>query len=900
MNFDNLLVSTKFAPPRIGARYIWRKHLLGQLATTHGATFTLVTGGAGFGKTILLAQWRQELMKVGAEVAWLSLSQEEKQLASFCAYLLAAMQRLGIPVEDDMLLEGGGSKSIEAVVATVVNGAEGLSKELYLMIDDYHHVDDPWAHKLMQRLLDNCPPNLHIAVASRMAPPLSIGRLRVLAQVAELGLAELPFDLEETRLFFEQNVSTTKLSADELRLVHDLTDGWPASLQLIAVMLRNRPQTRATLQDLGWKMGDLQAYLAEDVIAHLPAEFTAFMEMLSVCRRFNAGLAAAVTGHSDAATLIKRAEDENLLIYRVDSDDRSPWYRFHPLFGEFLAARLTQGRPGDLKELHRRASRWLVDQDLLVEAVRHAVLGGDLEFAVGAIENAAPSTWSLGYISPMLNLLDRLPQETLHQYPRLFFLACLTYALTARPAQAERWIGQIRESDAGRSPAISSRFALADAAVALQRDNTQRVIDLLEPLDKVPTENRFLRYVHVAALATAYAAAGRYVDANRLLDDNPVPPDDQENDMALVAQCVRATTAGIEGNAKETARVGAEVLARAETAYGRRSVSANLCAAALGDAYYELDRIDEAREVLANRTGILRSSSPETMNQAALCNARLDWLQQSPQAALAFLESQQAHYHSLGLERLVTNMLAEQVKVLLAIGDRKRATELVAKLDDLAKQHRDGLGFRAEIPALAALARARLALVEARPDEALSMLAAVQQFAKAYGRIRMLVVADILSALALDYLKRSQEALDCVARAVQSGAPAGLIRTFLDEGVRVAELLAELLGSGTRLGERLGPYVEDLLRRSRGPAPLAQDKGKTPPRGTNTDAVTLTPREIEILGLVAKAMSSKRIAQTLNITPETVKWNIRNVLAKLRMSSRYDALTWARNKGLIE
>ncbi|MDM0047435.1 LuxR C-terminal-related transcriptional regulator [Variovorax sp. J22R115] len=900
MNFDNLLVSTKFAPPRIGARYIPRKHLLAQLADTSGATFTLVTGSAGFGKTILMAQWRQELMKEGAEVAWLSLGQEEKEVANFCAYLLAALQRLGIPVEDDMLLEGGSSKAIEAVVATAVNGAQGLPKELYLIIDDYQHVEDPWAHKLMQRLLDHCPPNLHIAVASRMAPPFSIGRLRVLDKVAELGLAELPFDLDETRVFFEQNISTMKLSADELRLIHDLTSGWPASLQLITVMLRGRPQARATLQDLAWKLGDLQVYLAEDVIAHLPTDFTAFMEMLSVCRRFNAGLAAAVTGNGQAGAWIKRAEDENLLIYRVDSDDRTPWYRFHPLFGEFLSARLAERGPDHAKELHRRASRWFADQELLVEAVRHAILGGDLEFAVSAIENAAPSTWSLGYISPMLNLLNHLPQEALHQRPRLFFLACLTYALTARPAQAERWIAQIRESEAAKAPAISSRFALADAAVALQRDNTQRVIDLLEPLDKVPTENRFLRYVHVSALATAYAAAGRYTDAHRLLDDTPIPPDDRENDMALVVQSMRATTWGIEGNARETARVGAEILARAETAYGRRSVSANLCAATLGNAYYELDRIDEAREVLANRSGILRSSSPGTMIHAALCNARLDMLQIGPEAALSFLEAQQAHYHSLGLDRLVAAMLVEQVKVLLVSGERTRAAELALKIDALATVHRDAQGFRAEIPALAALARARLALVDARPDDALRALDEVRQFAWGFGRVRLQVQADILAALTLDYLKRDEEALDFLARAVQSGAPAGLLRTFLDEGARVGELLARLRGSGSSLDARLAPFVDDLLRRWEVPIPAAQDKGKSAPRAAGADAVTLTPREIEILGLVAKAMSSKRIAQTLNITPETVKWNIRNVLAKLQMSSRYDALTWARNKGLIE
>ncbi|MNT82509.1 Serine/threonine-protein kinase PknK [compost metagenome] len=107
-------------------------------------------------------------------------------------------------------------------------------------------------------------------------------------------------------------------------------------------MLRSRPQTKERLHSFLWRSTDLQTYLAEDVVAHLPQELIRFMESLSVCRRFSPELAAFVTENPQAPALLKRAEDENLLIYRIESDDRSPWYRFHPLFGEFLSGRLAQ------------------------------------------------------------------------------------------------------------------------------------------------------------------------------------------------------------------------------------------------------------------------------------------------------------------------------------------------------------------------------------------------------------------------------------------------------------------------------------------------------------------------------------------------------------------------------
>ncbi|MGT2429011.1 hypothetical protein ACU4HD_10475 [Cupriavidus basilensis] len=231
---------------------------------------------------------------------------------------------------------------MEALVAVATSAVEEIDRELYLLIDDYQHVEAPAAHRLMQKLLDHCPANLHIVIASRTVPPLSLGRLRMQGQVSEIDFAELPFDLEETRGFFDQNLSTLKLTADEVRLIHDLTNGWPASLQPVATMLRIRPAKRANLRSLLWKSADLQSYLAEDVVAYLPPALTSFMEKLSVFRRFNAGLAEAVTENAEAADLIKRAGDENLLIYRVETDDPSPWYRFHPLFGEFLAQRLAE------------------------------------------------------------------------------------------------------------------------------------------------------------------------------------------------------------------------------------------------------------------------------------------------------------------------------------------------------------------------------------------------------------------------------------------------------------------------------------------------------------------------------------------------------------------------------
>lgn len=899
MDFDHLLVSTKFAPPHIGARYIARQHLLDRLRDARHCSYVQVTGGAGFGKTILLAQWRRELMKAGDEVAWLSLSSDDKQLASFCAYLSAALRRLGIAVDDEGIFEGESAEQVDALVASVINAAAVATKEMFLIVDDYHHVDHPAAHRLMQRLIDHCPANLHIAIAARAAPPLVISRLRVLGRVAEVGFGDLPFDAEESRHFLVENLGSVKLSADELRLIHDMTGGWPASLELMAIMLRRRPETRSTLRQLGRTSGELQAYLAEDVVAHLPAEFHEFLEQVSVCRRFNAELAACVTGAPDAAALIQRAEDENLLVYRVESDDRLPWFRFHPQFGEFLSARLARGGRERVNELHRRAGEWFADHGFLIEAVRHASLGGDQDFAVEAIENAAPDTWSLSYISLLLNLLDRLPQEKLYAHPHLFFQGCLSFAFTARAHKAERWIAQIRASEAAKIPAISSKLPLADAALAMQRDDTERVIQLLEPMRKTVPESGFLRYVYLSLLSVAYASVGRFADAHKLLDQHPAALVDRDSDIAIVAEGTRVMVYLLAGNVTEAARLGGVMLARAEMAHGRRSVCANVTASGLSDAYYELDRLDDAREALANRSGIMHTSMPPVMAPSALCHARLCFMQSGAPAALALLEQNAAHYQGLGLDRLVVAMLGEQLRIRLAGAERAKAVALLAQMEEIAARHQGDEGVVPEASALAAMARARLALAQDDPHAALAALDIAGRYVEAHGRGRLRCQVHLLQALALDALKLDERMNTHLLEALRAGLRFGLVRSFLDEGERVGELLARL-GDAVTLDEEQQQLIRDLLGRfGRQPEPARRDSAASS-EADAAGAVNLTPRELEILGLVAQAMTNKRIALTLNISLDTVKWNVRNILGKLEMSSRYDAMAWARKRGLLK
>jgi LuxR family maltose regulon positive regulatory protein len=863
------------------------------------ATLALVTGSAGYGKTTLLAQWRQACVEGGGEVAWITLTADEKEYADFCAALVAALQRIGLCADADLRIDDANPRAMEAVIATIVESTLDLQKDLFVFIDDYHYVESPLAHRFIQKLIDHAPGNLHVAIASRVAPTLSLSRLRMMNQLVELDSAELPFSLAETRAFIEGNLGTGKLDADALKLIHELTSGWPSCIQLIVGMLKSRADALATLKDLVWRSSDLQTWLSEEVMADLPAQLASFAEALSIFRRFNASLARDVTGDTQAARLLKRMEDENLLVSRVDSEDRLAWYRFHPLFGEYLVTRLAARNEETVRTLHLRASQWFAAHGYLAEAVRHASAGGDVEFAATVIERAEPATWSLEYLSPMLHLLEQLPEATLVRHQRLLFIACLTIALTTRPDKAVAWLPHLQSSALADDPELAACVPMIHAAIAFQHDDTQRMIELLEPLRDAVIENRFLRYFLTAELCVAYAGAGRYADVQRQLDLRPVLPADRDNDMALVAEAARVAAILHQGDVRGAELLGTPLLARSVNAAGHHSISANICASALVDACYELDRIDDARETIANRRGLMQSSGPDLTIRASLCRARLDCLQVSADAALAFLDEQTAHLRNQRQPRAVAYMLAEQIRILTQKSRLTRAGELDALLAELAQPYREDRGIRAEIPAIAALAHARVLLAQQQHEAALTSLAEARARTEALGRGRLAALADLLSAAILMDLKRDDGVRAALVRAVDAAARFGLVRTFVDEGTTAATLLNLALREGW-LDEAVRHYAIGLLDRF--PAESNRDArtGVASPAHARKPNTTLTQRELEILALVAQAMSNKRIALALNITLETVKWNLRNVFAKLGVSNRYDAMLWARKNGLIE
>ncbi|MEG1043012.1 MAG: NB-ARC domain-containing protein, partial [Pseudomonas sp.] len=131
MNTNALLTTTRFAPPRIGNQAVVREQLLEKLQRERHSRLQLITGSAGFGKTTLLAQWRQQVIRNGDQAAWLSVSPDDGVLESFCGSLMGALRQAGVPLDGDlMLLAGPEAIDTKAMAALLINALARTNGEL--------------------------------------------------------------------------------------------------------------------------------------------------------------------------------------------------------------------------------------------------------------------------------------------------------------------------------------------------------------------------------------------------------------------------------------------------------------------------------------------------------------------------------------------------------------------------------------------------------------------------------------------------------------------------------------------------------------------------------------------------------------------------------------------------
>jgi LuxR family maltose regulon positive regulatory protein len=416
------------------------------------AKLTLVGAPAGFGKTTLLAEWRESPAE-RRPFAWVSLDEGDNDPGRFWGCAIAALQTLrpGIGAAAEAVLANARVALEDVALPLLVNDLAALPEPIVLVLDDYHVVSDERVHESLGFLVDRMPATLRLVVATRSDPPLPLARLRARGDLAEIRAAQLRLSDAEAAALLRAALGAD-LDAADVASLQQRTEGWPAGLHLAALSLRDRPDARGFIASFAGDDRHVVDYLVSEVLAGEPDELREFLLRTSVLERFCAPLCEAVTAEPGAAALLERIERRNLFLVPLDSTRQ--WYRYHHLFGDLLRQELARTAPERVPALHRRAYEWFRDAGAVSEAVNHAAAAGRADDARELVAASWNRVFNQGRLETVARWLDALPPEAVAADARL----CVAHAWLALDAgrldAAHGWIDAAAAGGAEHDAAV--------------------------------------------------------------------------------------------------------------------------------------------------------------------------------------------------------------------------------------------------------------------------------------------------------------------------------------------------------------------------------------------------------------------------------------------------------------
>lgn len=842
----------------------------------------LVLGPPGAGKTATLSMVHAQFVASGAPVRWLTLNSEDNDLPTLLSHL-----RLVQPAADE-------------------NGSD--AGHFFIFLDGLERLNNPAAREHVQRFVLNLPTGGRVFLTEHRLRGAAFHDGWLRGMVHCLEPASLRFDDDEALVLLGET-----WTPQDARQLNELVDGWAAGLRFLA---RNPGASSRLLTDMtdGAALPKAMSAYFDDVVcaAMQPDTLVALMD-LSALERCSPALLASMPSPGIRWTNVEGFIRDGVFMNYMD--EAGEWAGFHPAFGRYLRQKLRHLNHDRFQELKKFAAKWFAEHGHAAVAVRHAVGISDKPYAAQIVEQAGAIAVDVAE-GPVITLDVDIAPERAGELPLLFLGQIYNRLRHGRHMQARAAF----EAAFSRTEGFTRLSNQADkAVVAAWRDIIQMMFCSIED---TPATDAFIARQEAQLLALldsdpllaasiASVLAFAYVDRSQFSEAARVSAigfqahkDDNTGKGTLFLDIHHASCLIATGSLDRALHYieHAQKLARADCSDDSYEVlSAQVMR---GILHYERNELTEARNCLLPALAQVRGINGwmwlyiEGFGAAAATLGILE----STGVAQAQIGAAEEFARERGLVRLSRLMAIDRVNELVRAGDIRGAAEQMQSplLAELLAVDTGPLHSTPE-QTRCLLASAQLGIELGRPRDALALLDRIDPQFLGSADVRLRFGYHALAMRCAFVLRRYNGAFEQMQAVVTIARNSGLLRRAMDQRIFILDVADWAARSGRKLPVYITDYIDEALR--------SADAGESDSRagaGQNTrpveplvGAFTLSPRESEIITLVAEGLSAKEIARRLNIAEGTVKTHRKKIHEKLGASTRSQAILRARELLII-
>ena len=879
-----------------------------------------VVAPIGYGKTVLLSIIYHNCLRWQQPAWWFCLDDRDLTVERLLGALESrlGMQSGNAPASDaTMAMQQGGEPERERI-RRLMSCLQCWQTPLMLLIDNLNYCPDPAINELLEQLVFNTPPWICLVCSSTVTLPIDLVRCKLHGLLAQYGTVELSFDSDGVRQVLGADLCT-RLRPESVRAILQRTEGWPAAVRLMQILLSSSRDPEKSLAGFSGVDQDIATLLTTEVLNEFAQPLRSFLLSLSQLRDFDGRLAIAATGDAHADAYLRYLWAHNVFLIPVEGEQR---YRLHNLFREFLRAKAVLEMPEAQRlSVLERAAHYCEKEARCADAIDYALAAGANAQAAQILDRTAVVfVRDLGYLRRYLKWVDQLRAagECGGWEADYWYVWALVFR--RRYGQAREEVARLGERvELARDGELGNRrqIALVARRIEILRITLAVYTDRLQEARQQAGQWLAMSDMEgglfidapfdVATVASAEAIANasvcRLMDARRSVRAASACID--QSDSAYGQSWVAVVNALVllrEGDYVSAYNGLVDAMVRARQELGQHAGIVGTMALLAAKAAVEMDLPDQARQVLDG--GLHQITSHGILDTAA---HGLD-------AAVKLWSGTDAGTLSLPMLRRYAAAYPPRLSLMLSCFIARRHIQL-GQLDEARKEAATlGIGddldgalvgriqaeYGSALRDLVQATQLELLIASGKLKVASKEVGDEAARARSEGRIERLVELALDEAFLSQCMTRNAvPAARYLTRAISLAARRRHLRPFRDR----ADLIAGLVND-TRLKD--WPFVSEEERRFfveicsglKVGNPILDKIQEFD--GTHSLGDTPTTRELELLALIEAGLSNQEIADRLSLSVATVKWHLYNLYAKLGVKSRASALARARSLNLLQ
>jgi ATP/maltotriose-dependent transcriptional regulator MalT/two-component SAPR family response regulator len=476
-----------------------------------------ITGSAGYGKTTLISQY---LKNLNVPFLFYRIDEEDNAALSFLWNFIRGMEQKFTDFgrwAKELLQQQSDFPNLLQIAKIVTNDFTTIKSTPFVIVfDDYHNIDEKSeTNRLVDHMIANSPDKIHFIFLSRYLSPLP--------SLTRLGLAGNLFELKEPELCFTRRelgelVSTIyQLSMDkaEYEVLLEYTEGWITGIHIILQCCRDKPLIKTVMRDLpGTEIFD---YFINEVFLREPPEVRDFLVRTAIFDEINAEICRGVLGVQDPHYFFHYLERHHLFISRIETSGE--YYRYHPLFRDFLLKKIPAHESGDL---WKKAGRYFVNLGDHTRAFQYFLKGENYKEAEELLTQEARTRVKKVAMGRVRELVSMLPEEKIKDHPFLLLIKAQKLFLNEQNDEAKEVLSTASRLLEGKQTRGRYGRIRAKSLYVWYYTNTKqygKALSLSMSLLSEVSKDPLMRCDVLNRMAGIYFAKRKYKQAQKCLED---------------------------------------------------------------------------------------------------------------------------------------------------------------------------------------------------------------------------------------------------------------------------------------------------------------------------------------------------------------------------------------------